>query len=67
MSVQRPNMFPQPVTFQTRVAVTVFLHITDVAEVVGFIQIQIHCIFKAVGGTSYQPSCDVTSFCFCKS
>jgi hypothetical protein len=41
-------MFPQPVTFQTRVAVTVFLHITDVAEVV-FMQIQIHCIFKAVG------------------
>jgi hypothetical protein len=25
---------------------------------------QIHCIFKAVGGTSYQPSCDATSFCF---
>jgi hypothetical protein len=45
------------------VAVTVFLHITDVAEVV-FMQIQIHCIFKSVGGTSYQPSCDVTSFCF---
>jgi hypothetical protein len=47
MSVQRRNMLPQPVTCQTRVAVTVFLHITDVAEVV-FMQIQIHCIFKAV-------------------
>jgi hypothetical protein len=56
-------MFPQPVTFRTKVAVTVFLHITDVADVV-FIQIQIHGIFKAVGGMSYQPSCDVTGFCF---
>ena len=28
------------------------------------LQDQIHCIFKAVGGTSYQPSCDTTSFCF---
>ena len=45
MSVQRPNMFPQPVAFATRVAVTVFHYITAVAEVV-FIQIQIHCIFK---------------------
>ena len=67
MSVQRPNMFPQPVTFQTRVAVTVFLHITDVAEVVGFIQIQIHCIFKSVGGTRTNRVVMSPASVFCKS
>ena len=63
MSVQHANMFPQPITFRTQVAVTVLLHITDVAEVV-FIQIEIHGLLVADGGTSYQPSCDVTGFCF---
>jgi hypothetical protein len=31
MSVQHPNMFPQPVTFRTQETVAVLLHITDVA------------------------------------
>ena len=66
MSVQPPNMFPQPVTFQTRVAVTVFLHITDVAEVV-FMQIQIHCIFKSVGGTRTNRVVMSPASVFCKS
>jgi hypothetical protein len=47
MSVQLSNMFPQPVTFRTQVAVTVLLYITDVAEVV-FIQIEIHALLVAV-------------------
>jgi len=51
MSVQRPNMFPQPVTFRTQETVTVFLHITDVAEVL-LVQVQMHGLLVAVRGTS---------------
>jgi hypothetical protein len=50
MSVQHPNMFPQPVTFRTQVAVTVLPHITHVAEVL-FVQVQIHGVVVLVWRT----------------
>jgi hypothetical protein len=43
MSVQCPNMFPQPGTFRTQETVAVLPHITDVAEMI-FIQIQINSL-----------------------
>ena len=66
MSVLLPNMFPQSVTFRTQVAVSVFLHITDVAEVV-FIQIQIHGIFKAIGGRCTNRAAMSPASVSCKS
>ena len=61
MSVQRPNMFPQPVTIRTQETVAVLLHITDVAEVL-LVQVQVHGLPVAIGGTSYQPSCNISLF-----